>query len=199
MTFRGRSPVSCAVSTLEGKSLALMVLEGGSTFFTPATQETPTDAKSMSDPEPLSYAEPQPHPEQDVAQSALHGKSGVREIDLRPIRGRVAKKYLPAEVGRDQQLPPGYPGRMPRHSRSHSATGAENLTLLEAEVDMKKAAEAKNVGLAKELESLHAQFVDLQVSNIQLSDQVSTLQTQVTGEERIKAAFEEFKKYEDDR
>ncbi|GKG55547.1 hypothetical protein Tco_0572187, partial [Tanacetum coccineum] len=32
-----------------------------------------------------------------------------------------------------------------------------------------------------------------------LSEQVSTLQTQVTGEERIKATFEEFKKYEDDK
>ncbi|GKF60661.1 hypothetical protein Tco_0177447, partial [Tanacetum coccineum] len=75
---------------------------------------------------------------------------------------------------------------------------AKNLeTLLEAEVNMKKVAEAKNVGLAKELERLRTQFVDLQVSNNQLSEQVSTLQTQVTGEERIKDAFEKFKKYED--
>nr|GEY57506.1 hypothetical protein [Tanacetum cinerariifolium] len=51
----------------------------------------------------------------------------------------------------------------------------------------------------KELESIHVQFFDLQVRNHQLSQQVSTLQAQVTGEERIKAAFEEFKKYEDDR
>ncbi|GJX53127.1 hypothetical protein Tco_0281496 [Tanacetum coccineum] len=208
-----------AQSTLGGKSLASMVLEAGSTFFTPATQETPTDAKSVSDPEPLSYAEPQPNPKQDIFQEdgpqdpyrkccyrggarvALHRKSGVKEIDLRPIRGRVARRYLPAGVGRDQQMPPGYPGRMPRHGRSHSATGvteesqspdsqrdqkiqvreeeikkldqeikslrtvetkvhglrnqAKNLeTLLEAEVNMKKAAKAKNVGLAKELESL---------------------------------------------
>ncbi|GKB14628.1 hypothetical protein Tco_0848551, partial [Tanacetum coccineum] len=71
--------------------------------------------------------------------------------------------------------------------------------MLEAEVDMKKAAEAKNAGLAKELESLHVQFSDLQVSNNQLSHHVSNLQAQVTGEEKIKAAFEEFKKYEDDR
>ncbi|GKE48057.1 hypothetical protein Tco_1479315, partial [Tanacetum coccineum] len=54
-------------------------------------------------------------------------------------------------------------------------------TLLEAEVDMKKAVEAKNVGLAKELESLRAQFAGLHVSNNQLSEQVSTLQTQVVG------------------
>ncbi|GJT97569.1 hypothetical protein Tco_1093087 [Tanacetum coccineum] len=72
-------------------------------------------------------------------------------------------------------------------------------TLLEAEVDMKKAAEAKNAELTKELESLRAQFIDLQVSNDLLSQQVSTLQAQVTGEEMIKAAFEEFKKYEDER
>nr|GEX48687.1 hypothetical protein [Tanacetum cinerariifolium] len=71
--------------------------------------------------------------------------------------------------------------------------------LLEDEADMKDIAEAKNVELVKEFESLCIQFSDLQVSNHQLSQQVSTLQAQVTGEERIKAAFEEFKKYEDDR
>ncbi|GKB20083.1 hypothetical protein Tco_0854006 [Tanacetum coccineum] len=49
-------------------------------------------------------------------------------------------------------------------------------TLLEAEADMKKVAEAKNAELTKELESLH-----------------------ITGEEKIKAASEEFKKYEDAR
>nr|GEV14139.1 hypothetical protein [Tanacetum cinerariifolium] len=38
-----------------------------------------------------------------------------------------------------------------------------------------------------------------QPGNHQLSQQVSTLQAQVTGEERIKATFEEFKKYEDNR
>nr|GEZ83122.1 hypothetical protein [Tanacetum cinerariifolium] len=64
---------------------------------------------------------------------------------------------------------------------------------------LKKAiAQANNVELAKELESLRVQFSDLKVSNNQLSQHVSILQAQITGEERIKAAFEEFKKYEDD-
>ncbi|GJT30255.1 hypothetical protein Tco_0910530 [Tanacetum coccineum] len=77
---------------------------------------------------------------------------------------------------------------------------AQNLkTLLEAEVDMKKATEARNEDLAKEVESLHAKFADLQVNNSQLSQQVSTLQAQVTGEEKIKAAFEEFKRLEDEK
>ncbi|GJS43490.1 hypothetical protein Tco_0568533 [Tanacetum coccineum] len=76
----------------------------------------------------------------------------------------------------------------------------QNLeTLLEAEVDMKKVVEARNADLASELKGLCAQFFDLQVNNKQLSQQVSTLQSQVTGEERIKVAFEEFKKYEDDK
>ncbi|GJR97248.1 hypothetical protein Tco_0269422 [Tanacetum coccineum] len=72
-------------------------------------------------------------------------------------------------------------------------------TLLEAEADMRKAAKAKNAELVKEMESLHAQLTKLQVSRDGLSHQVSTLQAQVTGEEKIKAAFEEFKKYEDER
>ncbi|GKF18459.1 hypothetical protein Tco_0063377, partial [Tanacetum coccineum] len=58
------------LSTLGGKSLASIGLEAGSTFVTPATQETPNNAKSMSDPNPLSYAKPQPHLQRDVAQSS---------------------------------------------------------------------------------------------------------------------------------
>ncbi|GJW91819.1 hypothetical protein Tco_0169372 [Tanacetum coccineum] len=49
-------------STQGGKSLASMGLAAGSTFV------TPTDAKNVSDTGLLSYAEPQPHPEQDIAQ-----------------------------------------------------------------------------------------------------------------------------------
>nr|GEU87581.1 hypothetical protein [Tanacetum cinerariifolium] len=43
--------------------------------------------------------------------------------------------------------------------------------LLEAETDMKKAAEAKNAELVKELENLRALFADLQLSNDRLSQQ----------------------------
>nr|GEW05612.1 putative transposase (putative), gypsy type [Tanacetum cinerariifolium] len=71
--------------------------------------------------------------------------------------------------------------------------------LLETEADMKKVAEDKSAGLIKELEDMRARFSDLQVSNEHLSQQVATLQEQVSGEEKLKAAFEEFKRYEDDR
>nr|GEV92572.1 reverse transcriptase domain-containing protein [Tanacetum cinerariifolium] len=71
--------------------------------------------------------------------------------------------------------------------------------LLEDKTDMKKTAEAKNTKIGKELENLRALFSDLQVSIDRLPQQVSTLQTQVTREEKLKAAFKEFKQYEDDR
>nr|GEX02722.1 hypothetical protein [Tanacetum cinerariifolium] len=51
-------------------------------------------------------------------------------------------------------------------------------TLLEAEADMKKAAENKSAELSQELENMRALFSDLQVSNNRLSQQVSTLQEQ---------------------
>ncbi|GJX90497.1 hypothetical protein Tco_0343823, partial [Tanacetum coccineum] len=113
----------------------------------------------------------------------------------------------------DHIVPPGYFSEL-RHLPNDDFLSQYNINLArqvamgsqlrlrfeqEVEVDMKKAAEAKNAELTKELESLRAQFTDLQVSNDLLSQQVSTLQAQVTGKEKIKAAFEEFKKYEDDR
>nr|GEX39152.1 zinc finger BED domain-containing protein RICESLEEPER 2 [Tanacetum cinerariifolium] len=70
---------------------------------------------------------------------------------------------------------------------------------LETEAEMKKAAEDKSVGLIKELEDIRARFLDLQVSNEHFSQQVATLQEQVSREEKLKAAFEEFKRYKDER
>nr|GFC50310.1 hypothetical protein [Tanacetum cinerariifolium] len=64
---------------------------------------------------------------------------------------------------------------------------------------MKKVAEGKNAELVRELEDIRAQFSGLQVSNEHLSQQVAALREQVSGEEKLKAAFEEFKRYEDDR
>ncbi|GKB24645.1 hypothetical protein Tco_0864046 [Tanacetum coccineum] len=99
---------------------------------------------------------------------------------------KLLKKFVAQVARRDQRI-------------QATKNEIKNLqALLEAEADMKKAAEANNVELSKEPESLRAKFSDLQVNNNQLSQQVATLQAQVTGEERIKAAFKEFKKYEDD-
>nr|GEU95631.1 hypothetical protein [Tanacetum cinerariifolium] len=71
--------------------------------------------------------------------------------------------------------------------------------LLETEADMKKAAKDRSAGIIQELEDMRARFSDLQVSNEHVSQQVATLQEQVSGEEKLKAAFKKFKRYEDDR
>nr|GFB08503.1 hypothetical protein [Tanacetum cinerariifolium] len=83
---------------------------------------------------------------------------------------------------------------------SPGAGDKKNLeALLETEAETKRAAEVKNVELMRELEDVHAQFSDLKMSNEHLSQRVAALQEQVSGEEKLKAAFEEFKRYEDDR
>ncbi|GJS75276.1 hypothetical protein Tco_0725157 [Tanacetum coccineum] len=238
-------------STLVGKSLASMGLEAGSTFSAPASQEIPSD---VSDPDPLSYAKPQPIPEQDISQSSK-GATIAGDPDSKKSSSFTSMVGSPGSIYQsgwgvtnncrldtpnvcqdmvDHIVQLGYFSEL-RHLPNDDFLSQYNInlvreeeikkldqeiksiravdtevqglcnqtrnleTLLEAEVDMKKAAEAKNAELTKELESLCAQFTDLQVSNDRLSQQVSTLQAQVTGEERIKSAFEEFKKYEDDR
>nr|GEX41518.1 transposase (putative), gypsy type [Tanacetum cinerariifolium] len=70
---------------------------------------------------------------------------------------------------------------------------------LEAEANAKRVAEDKSAGLSQELKRMRAQFSDLQVSNERLSQQVATLQQQVSGEEKLKAAFEEFKRQQHER
>nr|GEU90826.1 transposase (putative), gypsy type [Tanacetum cinerariifolium] len=60
-----------------------------------------------------------------------------------------------------------------------------------------RAAEEKSAGLSQELERMHAQFSELQVSNERLSQQVDALQQQVSGEETLKAAFEDYKRQQD--
>ncbi|GJZ43919.1 hypothetical protein Tco_0591174 [Tanacetum coccineum] len=273
-----------AHSAYGGKYLAAMGLGAGSISSTPSVQGAPTAAKSVSDPDPLSYGKPQPYLEQDIAQSSRGTATEIpiehvatTEVNVQlsvesPESGRST--FVPSVVGSpegiyqpgwgvtndcrldtlaacqdtmDHIVPPGYFSKL-RHLpnadflsqynmnlsrqvamgsqlrlrfeqevrllkkarakivrrdqriqvrkeeikkldqevRSIRATETEvhglrnqtkNLeTLLEAEADMKKATEAKNTELTKELESLH-----------------------ITGEEETKAAFERFKKYKDDR
>nr|GEY89052.1 cytochrome P450 81E8-like [Tanacetum cinerariifolium] len=66
--------------------------------------------------------------------------------------------------------------------------------LLETEAGIKRAAEEKSAGLSQELERMRAQFSELQMSNERLSQKVDALQQQVSGEESLKAAFEDYKR-----
>nr|GEX55157.1 hypothetical protein [Tanacetum cinerariifolium] len=213
-------------STLGGKSLVAIGIGTGSTVSAPTTQETPVHAEGVSDLDPLSYAKLPPAPEQDIAQSSR--KAVVRKImTLRSLPHsppwvlfRVAPlpndeflnqynttlarqvamgSQLRLRLKQETKLLKKAVARQDQRIQAREKYIKNLEALLEAEADMKDIAKAKNMELVKELESIHVQFSDLQVSNHQLSQQVSTPQAQVTCEERIKDAFEEFKKYEDDR
>nr|GEW27155.1 hypothetical protein [Tanacetum cinerariifolium] len=180
----------------------------------PTSRDTPVD---VSDPDPLSFADPQSLPIANIAQSSkgatvardpeskntsFTSMVGSPESIYRPEWG-VTNGCLLDALKACQDLvdhisPPGGDGVAAAvEARENEIKNLE--TLLEAETDKKKTVEAKNVELGKELENLRALFSDLQVSNDRLSQQVSTLQAQVTGEEKLKAAFEEFKQYEDNQ
>ncbi|GKB71365.1 hypothetical protein Tco_0932777 [Tanacetum coccineum] len=161
-------------STRGGKSLALMGLDAGSILSTPAAHDPSTATKSVSDPELLSYAKPQPDPEQDMAQSS---KEAATEIPVEKVATtEIARRDQRIQVREEEikKLDQEIQSLRAVESEVHGLQNqTKNLkTLLEAEVDMKKDAEAKNAELAKELDSLCVQFSDLQVSNNQLAKQV---------------------------
>ncbi|GJS19890.1 hypothetical protein Tco_0448522 [Tanacetum coccineum] len=191
-----------------GKSLAVIGLG-------PEPPSHTTVQQSVSNTDPLSHAKPQPITEQDVAQvtrSILQPDSVGRNKGRLPLDSPGACQDLVHHIA-----PPRYFSEL-RHLPNDDFLSQYNINLarqvamgsqlwlrFEQEAKLLKkyvaqvACRAKNAKIVKELESLRAQFTDLQVSNDRLSQQVSTLQAQVTSKERIKAAFEEFKKYEDDK
>nr|GEY15217.1 hypothetical protein [Tanacetum cinerariifolium] len=119
-------------STRERKSLAAIELGMGSNHPVPASHGVPVD---MSDPNLLSFAEPQSRPSADVTQSS-NGAATARD----PKSKNTSFTFMAKE------------------------NEINNLeTLLEAKSDMKKGAEGKITELRKELENMRALFLDLQV------------------------------------
>nr|GEV43712.1 transposase (putative), gypsy type [Tanacetum cinerariifolium] len=202
-----------------GKSLAAIQLGLASTVS--VLEDAPTD---VSDPDPLSFAYPPSHSPADVAQSS-QGTAAAGDPESEnassPVEvGSPKSVYRPEQdnVNLAQQVAMGsqlrlrfeQEAKLLRKSVAQVARQDKRIqdrelkiknleALLETEADMKKATEDKSDGLIQELEDMRARFSDLQVSNEHLSQQVATLQEQMSGEEKLKAAFEEFKRYEDDR
>nr|GEU92180.1 kinase-like domain-containing protein [Tanacetum cinerariifolium] len=213
-------------STHEGKSLAAIELGMGSTRPVPASQGTPVD---VSDPDPLSFADPQSRPSADVTQSskgaAVAGDPESENTSFTSMVGSPESIYRPEwgitngclldapealAMGSEQRLRFEQEGKLLKKSVAQVARRDKRIqameneiknleALLEAETDMKKVAEGRSAELSKELENMRALFSDLQVSNNRLSQPMSTLQEQVMGEEKLKSAFEEFKQHEDNR
>nr|GEW80325.1 hypothetical protein [Tanacetum cinerariifolium] len=173
------------------KSLAAIQLGLASTVFVP--EDAPA---GVSDLDPLSFTDPPSRYPTDVAH-LLDTLEAYQDLV-------------------DHVAPPGYFFEL-RHMHNEEFLRQYNVArrdkriqareleiknleaLLEAETNTKKAVENKSAGLSQDLENMRAWFSDLQVSNERLSQQVATLQQQVSGEEKLKAAFEEFKRHQDDR
>nr|GEW60138.1 hypothetical protein [Tanacetum cinerariifolium] len=180
-------------STHGEKSLPTMGLAAGSTFVRPA------DTKGVNDLDPLSYAEPQPHPEQSMTQSVEILTRNVATVEVEDTHsaesaGSRKSTSSPSMVGSPEDIyHPGWGVAMGSQLRLRFKQEVKLLkkaraqitrrdqriqvkeeeiknldqeiqalqnqtsnikTLLEAEADMKKAAETKNADLTKELESL---------------------------------------------
>nr|GEX60875.1 hypothetical protein [Tanacetum cinerariifolium] len=204
-----------------GKSLAAMQLCLPSNIF--MSEGVPAD---VSDPDPLAFADaPSPHPAdvahlldtpeacQDLVDHAappgyftelrhMPNKEFLRQYNVNLARQVVMGSQLRLRFEQEAKLLKKFVAQVARQDKRIQARELEikNLeALLETEAETKRAAEGKNAELMLELEDVRAQFSDLKVSNEHLSQQVAALQEQVSGEEKLKAAFEEFKLYEDDR
>nr|GEU42221.1 hypothetical protein [Tanacetum cinerariifolium] len=135
-----------------------------------STVVVPEDAPvGVSDPDPLSFADAPSRHPIDVAQSS---PSIAAAGD--PESENVSS---PAEVGS--------PGSVYQPEWGVTNGGNGITAALEIQAGGKAAEEVRGS--------------DLQVSNERLSQQVATLQQQVSGEEKLKAAFEEFKRQQDER
>nr|GEZ85378.1 hypothetical protein [Tanacetum cinerariifolium] len=132
----------------------------------------------------------------------MHNEEFIRQYNVNLARQVAMGSQLRLRFEHEAKLLRKSVAQVARRDKRIQARELEIKNLearLETEADMKKAAEDKNAGLIQELEDIRARFSDLQVSNEHLSQQVATLQEQVSGEEKLNAAFEEFKRYEDDR
>nr|GFA71794.1 hypothetical protein [Tanacetum cinerariifolium] len=190
------------LNTRGGKSLAAIELGMGSTCPTPAPQGASVD---VSDPDPLSFSDPQSRPSADVTHMLdaleacqdlvdhiappgyflklrhLHNDDFLKQYNVNLARQVAMGSQLRLRFEQEAKLLKKSVAQVARQDKRIQAKENEikNLvTLLEAETDMKKAAKNKSAGLSKELENMRALFLDLQVSNNRLSQQVSTLQEQ---------------------
>nr|GEY25924.1 hypothetical protein [Tanacetum cinerariifolium] len=201
-------------STRGGKSLAAIELGMASTRPIPVPESAPAD---VSDPNPYSQgttAAGDPESENALFASAIGSPESIYRPEWGVANGSMLdtpeacqdlvamRSQLRLRFEQEAKLLKKSVARVARRDKRIQATKHKIKSLealLEAEADMKKAAEDKSVRLSQELEDMCALFSDLQVNNDRLSQQVASLQEQVSGEEKLKAAFEEFKRYEDSR
>nr|GEW41662.1 hypothetical protein [Tanacetum cinerariifolium] len=179
-----------------GKILAAIQLGLASTASMP--EDAPT---GVNDPDPLSFADPSARPPADVTQYCCSRRPGVREC------------FPPTEVRSPESV---YRPEWGVTNGSNGITAA-----LEIRTRGKAAEEVRGSGGSPGLENSGPRARNKKTGSIaggqgeyeegcgrqecwaksrrRLSQQVATLQQQVSGEEKLKAAFEEFKRQQDER
>nr|GEX41603.1 hypothetical protein [Tanacetum cinerariifolium] len=135
-------------------------------------KETPADG---SDPDPLSFAKPQPVPKQDVVQSskgaAVAEDPESKNTSFTFMSGSPKSIYQPNQ----------YNINLARQV----AMGSQLRLRFEQEAKLLKKSVAQ---VARRDQRIQAR-----------ENEIKNLEAQVTREEKLKATFKEFKKYEDDR
>ncbi|GJT50085.1 hypothetical protein Tco_0976242 [Tanacetum coccineum] len=188
-----------------------MGLAAGSLFV------TPTDAASVNDPDPLSYAEPQPFREQEIAQSSEIPTGNVATAKMQNLQSAGSSKsgkstFVSSMVGSpkgiyrpgwgvtnscrldtpdacqdvvDHIVPPG----LLKKARAQIARRDQRIQVREDKIKM----------LDQEIQSLWTVEEEVHGLRNRTKNLETLMEVEVTGEEKIKAAFKDFKKYEDDK
>nr|GEU62243.1 hypothetical protein [Tanacetum cinerariifolium] len=193
-------------SSYGGKSLAAIQLGLASTASMP--EDAPT---SVNDPDPLCFADPSARPSPDVAQSSP-GVVTAEDPDL--LDTPEACQDLV-----DHVAPPGYFSEL-RHMQNEDFLGKYNVNLarqvaLRSQLRLRFEQEAKLLRksvaqvarrdkriVARELEIKNLEALletEADMKRAAEDKSVASLKEQVSEEEKLKAAFKEFKRYEDKR
>ncbi|GKB81841.1 hypothetical protein Tco_0948736 [Tanacetum coccineum] len=173
-------------SARRGKSLADMSVGTEPAIHVHETQEPPIATQSVSDPDPLSYAKPQPNPKQDVAHYADNIFSLFRGCKSSKEAGGAGNKHF--ENSTPSPSITRSPGSiyqpewcMPNDCRLDTPEACQDVLI------QHKPGEAMGYGLSAEVEIR---------AGGQTIEEIRG-PARVMGEERIMAAFEVFKKHED--
>ncbi|GKC08745.1 hypothetical protein Tco_1000355 [Tanacetum coccineum] len=183
----------------------------GATFSTPTTRDTPTVSKSVSDPKPLSSSKKvvgakDPDFEKSTSFTSMSGSpGGIYQPGWSVTNSCHLDTPGVCQEIVDHIVPPGYFSEL-RHLPNDEFLDQYNVNLARQVVARRdqriEAREEEISKLDQEVHGLRDQAKNLETLLEAEADMKKTAEAknaQVTGEERIKAAFEEIKKYEDDR
>nr|GEU66344.1 hypothetical protein [Tanacetum cinerariifolium] len=179
-------------STHGGKSLAAIELGLAPTRPVPVPENAPA---GVSDPDPLSFADPPSRHPADITQSS-QGTAAVGDPEFENASFAFA-------VGSSESIYRPEWG-VANGSMLDTSEACQDLVVMGSQLRLRFEQEAKLLRksvaqVARRYKRIHAREHEIKNLEALLEAEVATLQEQVSGKEKLKAAFEEFKRYEDNR